>query len=120
MTEDEELALALAMSVEGSEPAAAPNTAPAEPEAVAAQSAAAAGASDAAPMPDVSKEENTFAAANGAKQVKSHVSVCGRMVLLLDCHVFSGLLQALQTTLPACIWADRACGMLLTLYLLFT
>ena len=72
MTEDEELAMALAMSVEGNEPAAAPSTAPSAPG-EASKSVRdepfAAGHVDAAPMLGVSKEENTFAAANGAAHV---------------------------------------------------
>lgn len=72
MTEDEELAMALAMSVEGNEPAAAPSTAPSAPSEATKSvrdEPSAAGHTDAAPMLGVSKEENTFAAANGAAQV---------------------------------------------------
>lgn len=70
MTEDEELALALAMSVEGNEPAASSGAGPAQSLPESAEPSAG-GQQDADAMPGVSKQENTFAAANGAAQVGS-------------------------------------------------
>ena len=87
MTEDEELALALAMSVEGNEPAASSGAGPAQflPETAEPSDG---GQQDADAMPGVSKQENTFAAANGAAQVGSitglPTSCC---VCCLKCHV---------------------------------
>lgn len=79
LTEDEELELALAMSVEGNKPASAPSSALPQPAAATRhthaepvaqpQKPAATEQAEAASMPNPSKEENIFAAANGADQV---------------------------------------------------
>lgn len=70
MTEAEELALALAMSIEGNKPAASLGAGPAQALPESAEPPAG-GQQDADAMPGVSKQENTFAAANGAAQVGS-------------------------------------------------
>ena len=70
MSEDEELALALAMSVEGNEPTQSSDAASAQPLPETAEPSAG-GQQDAGAIPGVSKQENTSAAANGAAQVHS-------------------------------------------------
>ena len=65
MTEDEELAMALAMSVEDGEPAAAPSSASAEPQQGASQTNVHS-LQENAPIQTEAKEENLMAAANGA------------------------------------------------------